>query len=85
MSKVDFFGWKIRFKDGLRAIKDNDAKEIIIIEGILELNAMIRIYEQVSFKLNLPYKIDFLSIYLIGYSYINKWAHIKTAFLLLYQ
>jgi len=46
MSEVDFFGWKIRFKDGLRAIKDNDAKEIIIIEGILELNAMIRIDEQ---------------------------------------
>ncbi|MGY3186583.1 hypothetical protein [Lysinibacillus sp. TE18511] len=45
MNEVDFFGWKIRFKDELRAIKDNDAKEIIIIEGILELNAMIRIDE----------------------------------------
>lgn len=46
MKKIDFFDWEIHLQDNLFAVTDFSTKKMVIMEGALELNALIWIDEQ---------------------------------------
>ncbi|HJF34322.1 MAG TPA: hypothetical protein K8V56_21370 [Sporosarcina psychrophila] len=41
MKELSFFDWKVRLQDNLIAVTDTLTKQMVIMEGALELNAMI--------------------------------------------
>lgn len=46
MKEIKFFGWEICLQDNLIAVTDVSSKKMVIMEGALELNAMLWIDEQ---------------------------------------
>lgn len=46
MKEISFFEWKINLEDNLIAVTDTVTKKMVIMEGALELNAMIWIDEK---------------------------------------
>ncbi|MET3657135.1 MULTISPECIES: hypothetical protein [Sporosarcina] len=46
MKELSFFDWKIRLQDNLMTVTDTSTKKMVIMEGALELNAMIWIDEE---------------------------------------
>lgn len=46
MKELSFFDWKIRLPDNLMTVTDTSTKKMVIMEGALELNAMIWIDEE---------------------------------------
>ncbi|QGG47399.1 hypothetical protein [Heliorestis convoluta] len=41
MKNISFFDWKINLEENLSAVVDNTTKKLVIMDGSIELNAVI--------------------------------------------